>query len=67
MQKGELRRRVVRHAEVGDLAGSAQLTEGVGQLRRVHEEIGTMDQEKVDALGAERSERVVDRDTDVFA
>ena len=66
LEELDLRRRVVRDSEVANLAGVRQLVEGACHLFRLDEGIGAVQEEDVDVVGVERSQRPIDGLDDVF-
>jgi len=66
-QPGHLAGIHVGHAEVGDLARIAQQPEGLGDLVGLHQRIGAMQQQDVQALGPQPFQAGLDRLDDVAA
>jgi hypothetical protein len=61
LQCGDLRRCVVRHADLADLAGVAQFGQRGRDVGRVGVQVGPVDLVEVDRVDAEPAQRVLAR------
>jgi len=66
VQRLELVAGEVRHPHVAHLAVLLQAAEGLGHFVEVHQRVGAVDQQQVQAVGAELAQRFLGRGDDVF-